>query len=604
MSWLGVRWPDGGTGMIGGGAAPGTAARSYAAGSTDERACTTVVARPEYAGRRTPRGAGPVIVAGMVVRRAVAAALVAVVALTVLVGVADARSVAPTEPAAGSRALVRTEAGWVRGVAADGHTTFSGIPYAAPPIGPRRWAPPAAAAPWTGVRDATAPGPVCPQFEFGTGGRTVAGDEDCLYVDVTTPRDRPGGRRLPVLVWLHGGGFTSGAGSQYGAARLATAGDVVVVTVSSRLGALGFLSSPALDAEGYPSGNYGLADQTAALRWVQRNAARFGGDPRNVTLAGQSSGARSVCAHMASPGSRGLFHRAILQSGPCTEHVTKPVADQRGARVAAEVGCTEATGSDAVAACLREQPVAELLETLADVSVPVTGEYADEPWQPVVGTPALPRQPLDAVADGSAAGVPLLVGTTRDEMRTFVGFAFDPPLTADTYRQQVEQAFGPDADAVLARYPVEAYPSPTLALATVLGDWGRGVGTCPVVETAAAASAHAEVFAYELLEESPVVIGGYPLGSHHNWDLPFLFHVTIPGSQYPEFTPAQWELSATMIRQWARFAATGDPNGPRLPRWPELGRTGTVLGLASGPDGIAPTPTAETHHCAFWATHG
>jgi para-nitrobenzyl esterase len=434
----------------------------------------------------------------------------------------------------------------------------------------------------------------------------VTGEEDCLYLDVTAPRDaRPaGGRRLPVVVWLHGGGFTSGAGSQYGAARLAADGDVVVVTVNSRLGALGFLSSPALDAEGSPSGNYGLADQAAALRWVRRNAARFGGDPGNVTLAGQSSGARSVCAHLASPGSRGLFHRAILQSGPCTEHVTKPVADERGARVADEVGCATAPGPEAVAACLREQPVDELLATLEDLGLPVTGEYADEPWQPVAGTPTLPRQPLDAVADGSAAGIPLLVGTNRDEMRPFVGFAFDPPLTADTYREQLEEAFGADADAVQARYPVEAYPTPTLALATVLGDWGRGIGTCPVVATAEAASAHGDVFAYELLEDSGMVFGGFPLGAFHNWDLPFLFHVSIPGARYPDFTAAQWELSATMTRQWARFAATGDPNGADLPPWPELGRTDTVLGLASAPGGIAPTPTAEAHHCAFWATHG
>jgi para-nitrobenzyl esterase len=541
----------------------------------------------------------------MIARRVLAAVLLAAVSLVSVVSLGSLTEAGGAVDARSGPALVRTDAGWVRGSASGHSVTFEGIPYAAPPVGSRRWAPPAAVAPWAGVRDATTAGPICPQVEFGPDGAAVAGDEDCLYLNVTAPRrTAPRRDRLPVVVWLHGGGFTSGAGSQYGPARLATAGDVVVVTVNSRLGALGFLSSPALDAEGHPSGNYGLADQAAALRWVQRNAARFGGDPRNVTLAGQSSGARGVCAHMASPDSRRLFHRAILQSGPCTEHVTKPVADQRGARVAAEVGCTEAPGSAAVAACLREQPVGELLATLADVGLPVTGEYADEPWQPVAGTPTLPRQPLDAVADGSAAGVPLLVGTNRDEMRTFVGFAFDPPLTADTYRQQVQQAFGSDADAVLARYPVEAYPSPTLALATVLGDWGRGVGTCPVVETAETASAHADVFAYELLEESPVVIDGYPLGSHHNWDLPFLFHVTIPGSQYPDFTPAQRELSATMIRQWARFAATGDPNGARLPRWPELGHTRTVLGLASGPGGIAPTPTAETHHCAFWATHG
>jgi para-nitrobenzyl esterase len=163
---------------------------------------------------------------------------------------------------------------------------------------------------------------------------------------------------------------------------------------------------------------------------------------------------------------------------------------------------------------------------------------------------------------------------------------------------------------VLARYPVDAYASPTLALATVLGDWGGGVGTCTVLETAEAASVHSEVFAYELLEDSGVVLDGYPLGAFHSWDLPFLFDVSIPNSQYPEFTAAQQALSATMIRQWARFAATGDPNGPSgsngpdgpPPHWPELGRTGTVLGLAAGPDGIAPTPTAEDHKCEFWSS--
>jgi para-nitrobenzyl esterase len=550
----------------------------------------------------------------MIARRVLAAVLLAAVSLVSVVSLGSLTEAGGAVDARSGPALVRTDAGWVRGSASGHSVTFEGIPYAAPPVGSRRWAPPAAVAPWAGVRDATTAGPICPQVEFGPDGAAVAGDEDCLYLNVTAPRrTAPRRDRLPVVVWLHGGGFTSGAGSQYGAAQLATAGDVVVVTVNYRLGALGFLSSPALDAEGYPSGNYGLADQVAALEWVQRNAARFGGDPRNVTLAGQSSGARSVCAQLASPrsrpGSTRLFQRAILQSGPCTRHVTKAVADQRGARVAAEVGCGSAPStspSTSTAACLREQPVAELLATLDDVGEPVTDEYAAEPWQPVVGTPALPRQPLDAVAGGAAAGVPLLVGTMRDEMRTFAGFAFDPPLTADGYRQQVEQAFGPHAGAVLARYPVDAYASPTLALATVLGDWGGGVGTCTVLETAEMASAHSDVFAYELLEDSGDVVDGFPLGAYHSWDLPFLFDVSIPNSQYPEFTPAQRALSATMIRQWARFAATGNPNEPtgpnHLPHWPELGRTGTVLGLAAGPGGIAPTPTAEEHQCEFWSS--
>ena len=501
--------------------------------------------------------------------------------------------------------LVRTDAGWVRGEASEGHVTFSGIPYAAPPVGERRWAPPAAAAPWRGVRDATAPGATCPQGSYGPDGPVVSGAEDCLYLNVTAPRSggRHGGRR-PVIVWLHGGGFRSGAGSEYDGARLATAGDVVVVTVNSRLGALGYLSSPALDAEGHTSGNYGLEDQAAALRWVRRNAAGFGGDPGNVTLAGESSGGRSVCAHLASPASAGLFHRAIIQSGPCVDLVTKPVADERGARVADELGCgttgTSGAGAADVAACLRERPVADLLRTLPGVGAPVNDEYADEPWQPVIGTPTLPHQPLDAIAAGSSAGVPLLVGANRDEMRSFVGFAFDEPLTADGYRAQVTEAFGADAEAVLARYPVEAYPSPTLALATVLGDWGGGVGSCPVLEGAEVVSAHADTFAYELLEDSGLVIDGFPLGAYHGWDLPFLFDVSIPGSQYPELTPAQRRLSAAMVDHWARFARTGDPNRPGRPVWPEFGRTGTVLGLAA--DAVAPTPFATTHRCDFWAT--
>jgi len=320
-----------------------------------------------------------------------------------------------------------------------------------------------------------------------------------------------------------------------------------------------------------------------------------------VTLAGQSGGARSVCAHQASPGSAGLFQRAILQSGPCVDLVAKPIADQRGARVAAEVGCAEATDAPAMVACLREQPVGELAR-LAGMAAPITGEYAERPWQPVVGTPTLPRQPLDALADGAAAGVPLLVGVTRDEMRGFVYSAFDEPLTSEGYRQQIELAFVPDADAVLARYPVESYPSPTLALAAVLGDWGGAIGVCTVLETAEVASAHTEVFAYEFIEDSGRVDEGYPFGAYHGWDVPFLFEVSIPGSQDPPLTPAQQSLSAAMVRQWARFAATGDPNGPRLPRWPELGRTETVLGLAAA--GTAPTPSAESHHCDFWSTHG
>lgn len=277
--------------------------------------------------------------------RAVTAVVSAVALLTLGVP-------AEAQPPPG-RTQLRLDSGWVRGEARDDVVAFSGIPYAAPPVGDRRLAPPAAPSPWTGVRDATRPSPSCPQpGGFGEDGVQVAGQEDCLYLDAVVPRDA-GERRLPVLVWLHGGAMISGAANQYDGARLASRGDVIVVTANYRLGALGFLSTPALDAEHTGSGNYGLLDQNAVLRWVRRNATAFGGDPGQVTVAGQSAGSRSICAQLASPAARGLFQRAVLQSGPCANKVfTKAEADRNGRQAIAEVGCSTA---DATVACLRDR---------------------------------------------------------------------------------------------------------------------------------------------------------------------------------------------------------------------------------------------------------
>ena len=241
---------------------------------------------------------------------ALAAAAASMLAVSTVAPAPAAADPRPPEPG-----VVRIDSGWLRGSVADDHVTYTGIPYAAPPVGERRWQPPARPRPWHGIRDATTPSPFCPQGNSFTG---IVGQEDCLYLDVTVPTNVERGERLPVLVWLYGGGFGSGGAREVDGARFATAGDVIVVTINYRLGALGFLSAPALDTAG---GNYGLMDQAEALRWVRRNAARFGGDPGNVTLAGQSAGARAVCAHLASPGSRGLFHRAITQSGACDNAV-------------------------------------------------------------------------------------------------------------------------------------------------------------------------------------------------------------------------------------------------------------------------------------------
>ncbi|MBM7787391.1 carboxylesterase/lipase family protein [Tenggerimyces flavus] len=497
--------------------------------------------------------------------RALAVAAAAAIALTTL---AASPASATTDPG-----VVKVGDGWLRGSVAADHVTYSSIPYAAPPVGERRWKPPAAAKSWRGIRDATQPSPLCPQGSM-TG---ATGTEDCLYLDVTVPRKA--GKRLPVVVWLYGGGFTSGGAQQYDATRFATAGELIVVTPNYRLGALGFLAAPALGG----GGNYGLMDQTAALRWVRENVARFGGDPRNVTLAGQSAGARSVCAHLAAPSSRGLFQRAITQSGACENKVLTPAkAQDFGARATADLGCT-------TAACLRSVAPERLLPLLNGGRVPVHSRADDRPWGPVAGTTFLPRQPGEAIRIGRAARVPLLLGGTRDEMRGFV--SNDAALTEAGYRTMMVETFGAQADVVLAKYPAAAYDSPALALATVLGDWGGFVGACPVLRTAQAAARHQRVYAYEFAEDSRQT-EPYPLGAYHSLDLPYLWDVSFPNN-FPPLTAEQQELSAQIIDRWAAFAHTGSPN------WPSFNRTSTVTGLSA--EGLTPTPYGRTHHCDFWA---
>ena len=395
-----------------------------------------------------------------------------------------------------------------------------------------------------------------------------------------------------MLVWLHGGGLISGGAQRFDGARLASEGEMVVVTINYRLGALGFLSTPELDDTG---GNYGLMDQAAALRWVHRNADRFGGNARNVTLAGQSGGARSVCAHLASPRSHGLFDRAIVQSGACDNEVlTRSEARQFGARAVDKLGCTDAAD---VAACLRQRPPARLVETLEGVGAQLDARVSDRPWNPVTGTKMLPHQPGEALRDGSAARVPLLVGGTRDEMRGFV-FGQAGDATEEEYRSLIVSLFSDRADEVLAEYPTAGYDSPALALATVHSDWGGQIGACPVLRTAEAASAHQPVYVYEFAEDSGQAPGGFPLGAYHGLDVPYTW--TLNGyNPYPPLNAEQSQLSATMIDYWASFAHTGDPNGPGRPHWPEYAAAGTVVELSTA--GIAPTPFAEDHRCDFWA---
>ncbi len=303
----------------------------------------------------------------------------------------------------GQAATVRTDTGWLRGISAKDHLLFRGIPYAAPPVGELRWRSPQPAAPWQGVRAATASGDRCAQLPGSH-------SEDCLYLDVVAPASASPARRRPIVVWLHGGGLMTGAGSDNDARRLAVRGDVIVVTVNYRLGILGFYGHPGLEN----GGAFGIEDQQAALRWVARNAAAFGGDPRNVTLAGESAGSHSVCAQLASPSAAGLFHRAIMRSSACRmgdfaaagvtlprRATVDPARGIRGLRPGARRRARCADPATALA-CLRAKPVPELL---AQTLLPLPG----------YGNAVLPEDPAEGLRGGPVPPGAVLAGTTRDE---------------------------------------------------------------------------------------------------------------------------------------------------------------------------------------------
>ncbi|ONI80048.1 hypothetical protein ALI144C_24710 [Actinosynnema sp. ALI-1.44] len=495
---------------------------------------------------------------------------------------------APTALAAPDPAVVRTASGPVRGTVTEHHRLFQGIPFAAPPVGERRWQPPAPATPWTEVRDATKAGSVCPQRPVFPVGGPETGAEDCLYLNVSTPAAATH-RPRPVMVWIHGGGFVGGSGSEYPATQLAERGDVVVVTINYRLGALGFLSLPGLSG----GGTFGLQDQQAALRWVRANARAFGGDPGNVTVFGESAGALSVCAQLTSPAARGLFDRAIAQSGPCelswqdseflpdvpagSNWTSRADADNTGTALGATLGCTGDT-----LACLRGTPVTKLLDSAIS--------------QPAFDTPLLPSHPVKAVESGRIARVPVMIGNTRDEHRTFAAF-LPEPLSAEKYESVLRTAYGEKADLVLAKYPAAAYSRPTIAWATVTTDsvWARTRH-----KVTGLLARQVPTFAYEFRDRTvpPVIPGFSDMGAYHGSELPFLF----PGSLPVELNAAQRALGERMQRYWANFARTGQPNGQGLPLWlPTKPAERTVQGLDIAPAGIGPVDAAADHNDAFWA---
>jgi para-nitrobenzyl esterase len=488
--------------------------------------------------------------------------------------------------AMGKAATVVTADGPVRGIAAGGMREFLGIPYAAPPVGDLRWRPPQAAAPWTAPRDAGHFAGRCPQSDTLQTFARPSLTEDCLYLNVFTP-DAPAPTPRPVMVWIHGGGLFDGESDDYDAAKLVKDGNAVVVTFNYRLGVLGFLAHPAIAAEGHAVANYGLMDQQFALKWVQANIAAFGGDPHNVTIFGESAGGDSVYANMASPTAAGLFQRAIVQSGSYAP-VDTPVAEAEaaGRSFAAAAGC-----GDQSAACLRGLGVQQILAAQTGI----------EPGFIVDGT-VLTVSKDEAFRSGKFNHVPVISGTNRDEHRWFIAVdrkPLDKPLRPGGYRAAIVDAYGADAEAVLAAYPLANYPDASIALADAMS---ASVFDCPNRRIMDWISAFVPAYVYEFADEtapSNLAPAGFPLGAAHTLELQYLFPRFHGATGVPHrLNMAQRTLSDRMVRYWTNFARSGDPNGPDLPPWPvEAG--GIAVFQSAGASSRAPYD-AEHKCSSFW----
>jgi para-nitrobenzyl esterase len=503
--------------------------------------------------------------------------------------------------------IVEIQTGRIRGVERRGGVwSFSGVPYAAPPTGPLRWQPPLAHAPWGGVRQCDRFGASAPQPPsipgMSLGGEPGERSEDCLSLSVWTPGIDDG--RRAVMVWIHGGGFTSGSGSGdlYRGGTLAGEGDVVVVTINYRLGALGFLAHPALAGSGEPWmggdawtgwGNWGLADQVAALVWVRDNIAAFGGDPGNVTIFGESAGGMSVSALLAVPEAKGLFHRAVVESGPPYTHSAEVGAD-RAEQLASLLGVPTTRQA------LEQVDPDDLVRVVGEIGASLRIGDAGIPLAmlPTVDGGLLASRPEEAIAAGSVSDVPLLVGTTRDEAAFFaLGIPDLGNLDDERLGRWVQRA-GPDADqaaAIVTSYrqarsgrgePV----SPRDLWVAIATDSTFRLPSVRLADAhAAAADSGVGTFTYLFTWETPAF--GGQLGSCHALEIPFVFGTVMhPSVQlFSGGGDAALELSEGMRQAWMAFARAGSPSNHRSGEWPAWNpsdRPTMVFGPWPGSDGM------------------
>ena len=479
-------------------------------------------------------------------------------------------------------APVKVEGGLVQGVAAEGLAVYMGLPFAAPPVGELRWRPPQPAAKWTGVRNAD---------QYAAGCLPSMGDpppsgasEDCLYLNVWTPA-KSAGDRLPVLVWIYGGGFNAGSTSVpvHDGARLARRG-VVLVSISYRVGILGFLAHPELSAESphHVSGNYGLLDMVAGLQWIERNIAAFGGDPHRVTIFGESAGGIAVSMLCASPLAKGLFHGAISQSGGSFGPVSKSPSPGENMRslADAEVSGTEMARS-AGAVSLKEMralPAEKVIEAgrrLRGMAWPITDGWV------------IPDDQYRLYEAGRFNDTPILVGYNSDE-----GLSFTRVRTSEEHIAGVRARYGPFADRLLEAYPTAADRIPKTAR-DLARDSAFGWHTWSWARLQSSRG-KGKAFLY-YFDQHPERAPGTPEADHgapHGVDVPYVFG-NLDATGKP-VTPDDQRISDAMATYWTNFAKRGDPNGAGQPAWPAFSDRRPVVMYFSGAPKTGPVPSASS----------
>ena len=508
--------------------------------------------------------------------------------------------------------VVMTDQGAVRGVFRNGALEFRGIPYAESTAGESRWTLPRPRAPWSGIRDASKFGSACPQvarYHLTEGSL----DEDCLFVNVSIPEKAVGkSEKLPVFVWIHGGAFVGGGSNLYRLDAMARDGGVVVVSLNYRLGALGFLAHPSFEPK-----VFGLEDQRAALRWVKTNIAAFGGDPEKITLGGESAGAGSTCAHVASPELvKGLFSKAAIQSAACTYGLpTREEASRTALHLAghSKVNCTD---PKTALSCLRKAPLQGILDAQTEISTKELLGFAI-----FTHNDTLPVAPADAFKAGKIARVPILMGGTKDELRLYVGYDVQAgaKITPETLPLALKKMYGQTAleikrntpGKILKEYALKKGDVPAERLGTIMSDYipTPGINNCMYLKAAGLASRVTPVYEFEFADEDAPVLGvgiaakpdpGFKMGAVHSSELNYLFPKLDNTSKInaPDLSPASQILSDRMVSYWSQFVKTGVPASPEAPAWPRYKNPKSTLLLTPG--SIRTYDASRAHHCDFW----